>query len=154
MKNIAPNSTKEILAGIFSNKESASKAFFDLKRSGYETDEISIVMSKDAKAEYFGKDQIKIRGISQSLPLPTWTSSGLSGSGPMRATLDATAPMNQKGALRAILIGAGMAVEQASRCNDGLKRGKILLAITPKNADDLEFFSYKWNQFKAEEVYH
>lgn len=154
MKKFATTTNKEIVAGIFSDKESLGKAFLDLKKSGYSAEEINVVMSRDTKLQYFGKDENRLSfDGAKNTRLNLWNSdSGLVAAGPIISTLK-SAYMSEKAAIRAALIGAGIPVEQATKCNDGLKNGKILLTVNPKNDDELEYISYKWNQYSAEEVY-
>lgn len=150
MEKFSNTTNREILAGIFTNEESATKALNDLKKSGYSTDEINVVMSKDTKTKYLGKPKTfdgKRSGLS-------WTTkSELAGFGPMLNALDGFGHMSEKAGIRAALIVAGIPVEQAGRCNESLKNGKILLTINPKNEHDFDYISYKWNQYRAEEVY-
>lgn len=155
MEKFATTTNKEMLAGIFNNKESATKALIDLKKSGYSPDEINVVMSKDTQLQFFRKDEKRL-SFDEINPghLNLWISrSDLVGAGPMISTLNGSGDIGEKAGIRAALIGSGIPVEQATKCNEGLKNGKILLTINPKNEDDLEFISYKWNQYRAEEVY-
>jgi hypothetical protein len=145
---------KEILAGIFNNEESASKALIDLKKSGYSPEEINVVMSKETKIQLFGNADHSFYFGLKNGHLNLWISdTGMVGSGPMLATLNESGFLSQTTGVRAALIGAGISLEQARRCNEGLKNGKILLTVNPKTEDDLEYISYKWNQYRAEEVY-
>lgn len=152
MERFSTTTNREILAGIFTNEESATKALNDLKKSGYSTDEINVVMSKDTKTKYLGKRKTfdrKQRGL-----LNAWTTKAeLAGFGPMLSALDGLGHMSEKAGIRAALICAGIPAEQAGRCNEGLKNGKILLTINPKNEHDFDYISYKWNKYRAEEVY-
>ena len=154
MEKCSFTTNKEILAGIFNNEESASKALIDLKKSGYSPEEINVVMSRETKIQLFGNtDHSFYFGIKNG-HLNLWSSeTGMVGTGPMLATLNESGFLSQTTGVRAALIGAGITLEQAQKCNEGLKNGKILLTVNPKTEDDLEYISYKWNQYHAEEVY-
>ena len=154
MEKSSFSTNKELLAGIFNNEESASKALIDLKKSGYSPEEINVVMSKETKNQLFGNTDHSFYFGLKNGHINLWSyETGMVGTGPMLATLNESGFLSQTTGVRAALIGAGIPLEQAQKCNEGLKNGKILLTVNPKNEDDLEYISYKWNQYHAEEVY-
>ncbi len=148
------STNKEIIAGIFNNEESALKALIDLRKSGYSPEEINVVMSRETRNQLFGNSDHSFYFGLRNGHISLWSSeTGMVGTGPMLATLDESGFLSQTTGVRAALIGAGIPMEQAQKCNESLKNGKILLTVNPKNEDDLEYISYKWNQYHAEEVY-
>lgn len=146
--------SKEIIAGIFNNEESASKALIDLKKCGYSPEEINVVMSRETQMQLFGNADHSLYFGLKNGHINLWNSeTGMVGTGPMLATLDESGYLSQTTGVRAALIGAGIPLAQAQKCNEGLKNGKILLTVNPKTEDDIEYISCKWNQYRAEEIY-
>ena len=58
MNNDLQTGEKRILVGLFSNKENAENAYEALRKAGYSSDEINVVMNPETRKKYYKDEEI------------------------------------------------------------------------------------------------
>jgi hypothetical protein len=51
-----------------------------------------------------------------------------------------------------LLVGAGIPEERVKDYEEGIKKGGILMGVTPRNAEDAEYFEQDWKKYRGETV--
>lgn len=176
-----PSETKtsergKMLTGMFSDRESTEKAYNSLHERGYTKDDINLVMSDKTRKDHFTKGETEIgtkalegagtgsaiggtvgavvgviAAIGTSLLIPGL---GLVIAGPIAAGLAGAGAGGVAGGLIGALVGSGIPEERAKLYESGVKDGKIVMGVRPKNEDDAKYFQNDWNSGKAEEVHY
>lgn len=172
------NSTnrKPFLTGMFSDRESAEKAYSTLHERGYTKDEVNVIMSDDTRKRHFGgetKSELGnkaleglgtgsaiggtlgaiagvVAAIGTSIVLPGL---GMVIAGPIAAGLAGAGAGSITGGLIGALIGWGIPEHHAKRYEEGLKSGKIVMGVHPRNDDDARHLETQWKSYKGEDVY-
>ncbi|MEO7522744.1 MAG: hypothetical protein ABIT58_01545, partial [Ferruginibacter sp.] len=91
-----------------------------------------------------------IAAIGTSLLIPGL---GLIIAGPLAAGIAGAGAGGVAGGLIGALVGSGMPEERARLYESGIKDGKIVMGVNPKNDEDAKYFESEWNSQKAEQVY-
>jgi len=163
-----------MLTGMFSDRESTENAYNELQKRGYTKDEINLVMSDETRSKHFSKGETEIgskalegagtgsaiggvvgaaigviAAIGTSLVIPGL---GLIIAGPLAAGLAGAGAGGVTGGLVGALIGFGMPEERARLYESGVKNGKIVMGVHPRNNEDIQYFQTDWNSKKAEDI--
>jgi hypothetical protein len=168
---------KSILTGIFDDRESAERAYNALKERGYTDDEISIMMTDETHKKHFdkvkGKSEIGnkamegtgagaaiggtigavvgiIAALGTSLIIPGL---GIVIAGPIAAGLAGAGAGGFTGGIIGALIGMGIPEERARLYESGLKKGKIVIGVHPRNEEDARYFEQNWRENKGQDIY-
>ena len=170
------NSKKPFLTGMFSDLESAEKAYSALLERGYTTNDVHVIMSSDTRKKHFeghphphhGNKALQglgtgsaiggtlgaiagiVAAIGTSIVLPGL---GMVVAGPIAAGLAGVGAGSITGGLIGALIGWGIPKESAARYEEGIRRGKIVLGVHPKNEDDARYIENQWHAHRGEEVH-
>jgi hypothetical protein len=173
------NATREhnkMLTGMFSDRESTENAYDTLHKRGYTKDDINLVMSDDTRKKHFSKGETEIgtkamegagtgsaiggaigatvgviAAIGTSLVLPGL---GLIIAGPLAAGIAGAGAGGITGGLIGALVGSGLPEERARLYESGVKDGKIVMGVHPRNEEDAEYFQNEWKSKKVEEVHY
>ncbi|CAN5253418.1 hypothetical protein BH09BAC3_BH09BAC3_19640 [soil metagenome] len=165
-----------MLTGMFSDRESTEKAYDRLHERGYTKDDINVVMSDKTRKDHFTKGESEIgtkamegagkgsaiggtvgavvgviAAIGTSLLIPGL---GLVIAGPIAAGLAGAGAGGVAGGLIGALVGSGIPEERAKLYESGVKDGKIVIGVHPRNDEDAKYFQNDWNSNKAEEVHY
>ncbi len=160
------------LTGSFKDLKSAERAYNLLKERGYKDDEINIIMSEESMKKYFREDSHKetkfgnkakegagagatvggvvgaaagiVTAIGTSLLIPGL---GIVIAGPIAAGLAGAGAGGITGGIVGALVGAGMPKERATKYEQGIKEGDIVLAVDLRNEDDALFFENEWQNY-------
>lgn len=161
---------------MFSDRQSAEKAYHSLHERGYTKDDVNVIMSDDTRKRHFsGGDKGDIgnkaleglgagsaiggalgaiagvvAALGTSIVLPGL---GLVIAGPIAAGLAGAGAGGITGGLIGALIGWGIPEERAKKYEEGLRNGKIVLGVHPKNDEDARHFETQWRTHKGEEIY-
>lgn len=174
-----PNSnTNEgrMLTGMFSDRESTESAYQTLHDRGYTTDDINLMMSEETRNKHFSKGETEIgtkamegagagsaiggivgaavgiiAAIGTSLVIPGL---GLVIAGPLAAGLAGAGAGGVTGGLIGALVGSGMDEERARLYEDGVKDGKIVMGVKPRNEEDAKYFQSEWTSKKGEQIHY
>lgn len=164
-----------MLTGMFNDRQSVEDAYADLHERGYTKDDINLVMSDETRKKHFSKGDTEIgskalegagtgsaigggigaiagaiAAIGTSLVIPGL---GLIVAGPIAAALAGAGAGGVAGGLIGALVGSGMNEERARLYESGVKDGKIVMGVKPRNDEDAAYLESDWNSRKAEQVY-
>ena len=181
MENNMNFNKERMLVGLFNNRETAEKAYEDLKDIGYTSDEINVVMASNTRDKYFAEEREKdsesevgnkawegagtgsaiggtiggiagvIAALGTNLLIPGL---GLVVLGPLAAGLAGAGAGGLTGGIIGALIGSGIPEDKARIFDEGLKNGKILISVKLHNDDDSVDLTRKWSAYHAEELYY
>ncbi|PLS15977.1 general stress protein [Bacillus sp. M6-12] len=143
------------VVGVYNNGDEAIRAIEDLKRQGYDRDDISVVAKdRDEVAEVNDATDTK---TEEGLAAGAATGGVLGGvagllagigalaipgigpivaAGPIAATLTGAAAGAGAGGLAGALVGMGIPEEDAGRYESDVKSGKILVMVDPDGKRD------------------
>ncbi|WP_299756885.1 hypothetical protein [uncultured Pontibacter sp.] len=165
---------------MFRDRESAERAYDELRARGYDKDEINVVMSDEGRKRHFGDDDADdttelgnkslegtgagsaiggtlgaivgaVAAIGTSIAIPGL---GLVVAGPLAAGLAGAGAGGLTGGLIGALIGAGIPEERAKVYETGVKEGNIVLGFKPHNAEDARYFDTHFQQNRGEHIYY
>ena len=78
---------------------------------------------------------------------------GLIAMGPLAAALAGAATGGVAGGLVGALIGWGIPEERAREYEKGIREGGIVMGVTPRSAEDAEYFDQEWRRHRGELIY-
>lgn len=167
-----------MVTGLFRDRDSAERAYKTVAERGYDSDEINVIMSDDARKAHFADDSIETElgnkaaegagiggaiggtlgaiaaaaaAVGTTLLIPGL---GLVIAGPLAAAIAGAGAGGVAGGLVGALIGWGIPEEHVKHYEEGLKSGGILLSVKPRNDEDAAYFEQDWKSHHAEQVYH
>jgi predicted phage tail protein len=172
------NSDKNILAAMFTDSDSAEKAYNVLINRGYTENEINLIMSDETRKKHFSKKvEVTETGaktalgeaavgsaiggtigaivgivaaISTSLVVPGL---GFVIAGPLIAGLAGAGAGVVTGGLIGALAGAGIPEANAKIYESGINKGYIVLGVHPRNTADADYLEQKWKEDKGSDIY-
>lgn len=166
-----------MITGLFSDRESAERAYGSLSSRGYTKDDVNLLMSDDTRKKYFtddgreteigskalegagtgaaiggtvGATLAAIAAIGTTLALPGL---GLLIAGPIAAGLAGAGAGGATGGIIGALVGAGIPEERVKHYEEGIKKGGIVMGVTPRSDDDAEYFEQEWKKNRGQDVY-
>lgn len=170
-------SNRQMMTGLFKDRESAERAFNYLHDRGYSKDEINLIMSDETRKLHFdetkGETEIGtkamegagkgsaiggaigavagvIAALGTSLVIPGL---GLVVAGPIAAGLAGAGAGGFTGGLIGALIGWGIPEERARIYESKIKEGGIVMGVNPKDQADEEFIENDWRTNRVEDIY-
>jgi hypothetical protein len=141
----------QMLTTLFRDRHDAEQATYWLRERGYREDEIGVVVHDSAHAgPHFGRSEEQ--SLGEALPMIGATAgislvaafagsmlivgpAGLLAAGPLALLLGALGAVSA-GGIAGVLIGAGIPHDEAERYADELKRGAVLMSVTPHEGDE------------------
>ncbi len=157
--------------GLFTDRESAERAYGTLNSRGYSKDDVNLLMSDDTRKKYFtdadtelgtkawedagkgaaigggvGATLAAIAAIGTTLALPGL---GLLIAGPIAAALAGGGAGALTGGLIGALVGHGIPEEDAKRYEQGIKDGGIVMGVNPRTTEDADYFEKEWRANRA-----
>lgn len=165
---------KNMVTGMFNDRNEVENAFETLHKRGYTKDDINLVMSDETRKKHFTKGDTEvgtkamqgagtgsaiggtvgavagiIAAIGTSLVIPGL---GLVVAGPIVAALAGAGAGGAAGGLIGALVGSGIPEEHARLYESGVKNGKIVMGVRPRNDEDAKYFESDWKSKKVEKV--
>ena len=165
------------LTALFTDRDSAEKAYNDLLGRGYTDKDLDLVMTDETRKRYFDKDEHKetemgnkalegagagsaiggtlgaiagvIAAAGTSLLIPGL---GLVIAGPLAAGLAGAGAGGLTGGIIGGLIGLGIPEERAKVYETAIKEGRILLGVRPRSEADANYLIEQWKAYGAEEI--
>ena len=147
---------------VFHSTDAAHSYYDHLIERGYDKDDITILMSKETKEEYYdsqkedtGSEALKgagagsaigglagavagaVAAIGTSLVLP---GIGLVVAGPLAAAFAGAGIGGAGGALVGALTKAGLSESKSAEYVEYLEKGDIIISVDPKNPEDRTYF--------------
>jgi hypothetical protein len=170
------NSNRPLLTGMFSDRESTEAAYNNLHEKGYKKDDIHVLMSDDTRKKHFADTDTEIgtkaaeglgkgsaiggavgaiagvvAAIGTSLVIPGL---GLVIAGPLAAGLAGAGAGGLTGGIIGALVGAGIPEERARIYEEGIKKGKVVVGVHPRNEEDEKYFQNNWKNYHVQDVQH
>jgi len=166
-----------MVTGLFPDRESAERAYGSVTNRGYTQDDVNLVMSEETRNKHFKVDNREtelgskalegagvgagiggavgatlaaIAAIGTTLALPGL---GLLIAGPLAAGIAGAGAGGATGGLIGLLVGAGIPEERVKNYEEGIKKGGILMGVTPRSPEDAEYFEQDWKTNRGEGVY-
>ena len=170
-------STKQrIVTGMFPDRDSAERAYQSTTARGYSERDINLAMSDDTRKRYFaegvdtelgnkaaegagvgsavgatvGAIAAAIAAVGTSLVIPGL---GLIIAGPAAAALAGAGAGGVTGGLIGALVGWGIPEERVKHYESGIKKGGIVMGVTPRSDEDAEYLEREWKNSRGEHVY-
>ena len=159
------------VAGVFKNRADAERAFETITRRGYAPGDAHFLMSEDTRKQNWpavdksvadekhkslegagaggsigaavGATAAAIAAIGTTLALPGL---GLVVAGPLAAGLAGAGAGGVTGGVIGALVGAGVPKDKASRYEEAIKRGNVVVGVTPRSDDDADYFDKEWSK--------
>jgi hypothetical protein len=160
---------------MFRDRDSAERAYGSLTSRGYTRDDVTLLMSDEARRRHFGDHPdtelgtkaaegagvgavvggglgAVLAGLAAAgtIALP---GIGLIAMGPIAAALTGGAAGAAGGGLLGALIGSGIPEERAQEYESGIRQGNIVMGVTPRSEEDAEYFDREWRTHRAEQIY-
>jgi hypothetical protein len=168
-----------LVTGLFSDRDSAERAYGAVHDRGYSTDDVNLVMSDDTRKKHFtgstagrqtelgnkaaegagiggaiggtvGAIAAAIAAVGTSLVVPGL---GLVIAGPLAAAVAGAGAGAAGGGLIGALIGWGIPEERVKKYEQGVKNGGILMGVHAKNDEDALHLENQWRANGGQEVY-
>jgi hypothetical protein len=168
---------RRMVTGLFPDRESAERAYEALPARGYSERDINVAMSDDTRKRYFSEGTAEteigskaaegagvggavgatlgaiaaaIAAVGTSLVIPGL---GIVIAGPAAAALAGAGAGGVAGGLIGALVGWGIPEEQVKHYEAGLKKGGIVMGVTPRSDEDAAYFEQEWKNSRGEHVY-
>ncbi len=144
------------VAGIFDSDMTASRAVSSLLDEGFTTDDISLIMSRNTREDYFpatGKEDDRaakggivgavtggalgalIAGLA-AVGTIAFPAGGLLATGPVVAALAGAGAGGAVGGLSGALISLGFAADEARRYEEEVKQGRAVVIVHAEDDDE------------------
>ena len=173
-----PDGTKrQMLTGMFSDRESTERAYNTLHDRGYSKDDINLIMSDDTRKKHYSDEDDDsefgtkaaqtagtgsaiggtigaivgvIAALGTSLVIPGL---GLIIAGPLAAGLAGAGAGGITGGLIGALVGSGIPEDRAKAYESGIKDGHVVIGVHPRNNEDADFLEKDWKSNEAKDIY-
>ena len=165
-----------IMTGMFRDRDSVERAYGSLTSRGYTKDDVTLMMSDEARRRHFapsgadtelgskaaegagvgaavGGGLGALIGVLAAIGTITLPGIGLVVMGPIAAALAGGATGAAGGGLLGALIGSGIPEDRAKLYESGLREGNIVMGVTPRNAEDAEYFDREWRTYRGEQIH-
>lgn len=167
-----------LVTGLFYDRDSAERAYQAMSDRGYDTNDLNLVMSDEARQKHFANDQnvttelgnkaaegagiggavggtlgavlAAITAAGTSIALPGL---GLVIAGPLAAAAAGAGAGAATGGLLGALIGWGIPEERVKRYESGIKEGGILMGVKPRSEEDAAHFEQEWRRHNGQQIY-
>ena len=171
-----------IITGAFSNRAEAEKAYNSLIDKGYNTDDITVLMSDDTRDTHFksehkdkdhdtdlGNKSMEGAGVGSAIGgtagaivgaiAALGTAVALPGlglviAGPIAAGLAGAGAGGLTGGLIGALVGAGIPKERAEVYKDRIKEGDIVIGVTPRSHQEATTIQNEWEEYNGQELHY
>jgi hypothetical protein len=166
-----------LVTGMFTDRESAERAYQSIKNKGYSNDDVHLIMSEDTRHKHFspevGKTELgnkalegagtgsaiggtlgaiagAIAAIGTSLLIPGL---GIVVAGPLAAAIAGAGAGGVAGGIIGALVGAGIPEARARVYEKGVKEGNIVIGVRTRNDEDAAYFEDEWRRNNAIEIH-
>lgn len=175
MEENTNNPNRRMLTGMFNDPESTENAYRNLRDRGYTDEDINLMMSDETRKKYYSKGESEIgtkamegagtgsaiggtigaiagviAALGTSVLIPGL---GIIIAGPIAAGLAGAGAGGITGGLIGALIGNGITEERAKIYESGIKDGKIVMGVHPRNEEDAKYFEEDWKKNRGEEIF-
>ena len=174
-------SNTSMMTAMFRDRDSAERAYEELRARGYDKDDINVVLSDEGRKRHFSGDVDRdgdtelgnkslegagagsaiggtlgaivgaVAAIGTSVAIPGL---GLVVAGPLAAGLAGAGAGGLTGGLIGALVGAGIPEERAKVYEEGVKEGNIVLGFKPRTSEDARYFEEHFQKNRGEHIYY
>ena len=172
------NAHPDMVTGMFTDRNSAERAYNSITSRGYDKDDINLVMSDQTRKAHFGDTPnvdtdleskaaegagvgsaiggtvgailAAVAAVGTSLVIPGL---GLVIAGPLAAALAGAGAGGLTGGLVGALVGWNIPAERVKLYQAGIDQGGILMGVKPRNAADAVYFERTWKAEQGQNVY-
>ena len=166
----------QLMTGVFRDRTSAERAYGTLTSRGYTKDDVSLLMSKDARDRYFPRDEAvktelgskaaegagigAVTGGGLGALLAGLAASGIAvpglpiiAMGALAAAVTGAATGGGIGAIIGALVGSGIPEERARYYDEAVRSGGVVMGVTPRTREDAEYLEQEWKACGGEQLY-
>ena len=171
----------QMVTAVFQDRFDAQRALDDLYAHGYESSEISVMMSDTTRAAFHpeGKDlerhdtgNLAVEGLGVGGAIGTAVGAslgaiamigtlvalplagfGLIVAGPIAGALAGGGAGAVTGGLLGTLVGAGLSESNAEAYTAALKNGGVVVGVTPHNDEEASRIKDRFKEFKGENIF-
>ena len=156
-----------MVTGLFRDRDSAERAYGAVTSRGYGANDVSLLMSEEARDRHFPRTETRrtelgtkaaagaaagaVTGGTLGAVLAGLAASGIAvpglpiiAMGTLAAALTGAGAGGALGALIGGLIGHGIPEERARMYDRGIREGGIVMGVTPRSQQDVEYFEREW----------
>jgi hypothetical protein len=164
------------VTALFADRTAAEQAYDTVIRRGYAANDVSLVMSDDARKRHFAADSATtelgnkaaqgagvggaiggalgaivaaVAAIGTTLVLP---GIGLVVAGPLAAGLAGAGAGGAAGTLVGALVGWGIPEERVRHYESGIRQGGILIGVRAHSDEDAAYFEREWTTLRGDHV--
>ena len=163
-----------MVTGLFSDRDSAERAYGSILSRGYVNDEINVVMTEETRKQLFPEDGLvtelgtkasegtanlgdpaggtlatistALSAIGAAGALLLLPGLGIVAAGPVAAAIAGAATAGVAGGLVSALHHWGIPEARSDAYESAIKQGGILLAVKPHSVDDARYFEQHWKE--------
>ena len=173
-------SRTDMMTGLFRDRASAEEAYETLRTRGYGEQDINILMTDDTRKQWYPGDKsdtalgakagtkamagagvggaigttvgalAAVLAATATLAIP---GIGLLAAGPVAAALVGAGAGGVTGGVIGAMVGAGIPDDRAKVYDEELKRGGMVMGITPRSDEDATYLEDEWKQSRGEHIY-
>jgi hypothetical protein len=175
--DVPPTQGGKIVSAIFHDAGDAEQAYRKTAELGYTDDEITVLMSQQARDRYFPSERVEIEhgtkalqgtGVGGAVGATVGAIAGVIAAigtvvaipplglvvvGPLAAALAGAGAGSITGGLIGALVGAGISEDHAKVYKTAIEKGGIVLTIAPHSEADAEVIAEAWDKCGGDEVY-
>ncbi len=171
------NQKPVLVTGMFSDKDSADKAYSSLQARGYSNNDVHLIMSDDTRKKHFAAEVKKteigtkamegagtgsaiggtvgaiagaVAAIGTTLLIPGL---GIVVAGPLAAAIAGAGAGGVTGGIIGALVGSGIPEARATLYEKGVKEGNIVIGVNAKNTEDANYFENDWRANNVQEFH-
>jgi hypothetical protein len=165
-----------MMTGLFHDRASAERAYGSCTGRGYTKDDVSVLMSDEARTRHFPKDDPTrtelaskaaegaavgaVAGGGLGAVLAGLAAAGVAvpglpiiAMGPLAAAFAGGGTGGVLGAIVGALIGKGIPEDRAKRYDEGIRRGGIVMGVTPRTREDAEYLEREWTSCGGDQLF-
>lgn len=170
----------EMMTGLFRDRESAEHAYETLRARGYGEQDVNVLLTDDTRKRWYpdgesdsalgqkaGTKAMAGAGVGgaigttvgalTALVAATATLAipgvGLIAAGPVAAALAGAGAGGVTGGVLGALVGAGIPDDRVKLYDEALKRGGMVMGITPRSDEDASYVEHEWRNSRGEHIY-
>jgi hypothetical protein len=172
---MADEKSRQMMTCMFRDREAAERGYGCLTARGYGKDDVSVLMSDEARKRHFPKTATTtelgskagegagigvvagggLGALLLGLAAAGFAIPGLPilAMGPLAAALTGAGAGGALGAIVGALVGSGIPEERARVYETGIKEGGIVMGVTPRSDEDADYFEREWRNARGEQIY-
>ncbi|HET9581538.1 MAG TPA: hypothetical protein VFP76_01840 [Gemmatimonadota bacterium] len=176
-ENRMKTARRNVVSAVFHDADDAEEAYSKTIERGYSREEVMVLMSDQARDEYFPSERVEVERESKAMEgagvggalgtalgaiagaiVAVGTAVAIPGlglvvAGPLLFGLAGAGAGGMTGGIVGGLVGAGMSKDRATVYKTAIEEGGIVLAVNPRNEADAEWLAEAWDDAGGDEIY-